>query len=480
MFLPPEILLRIFEELSEFDLHSCALVCRSWVPASRFHGFHILRLDLDLTKPTSALRFLELCNSPFETFTAAGVRTLVIKHHYTEWTTRGHQVLTLEQIWRWRSSDTERSISNILSRIRCLHLHHLDWDASARLPREIFGSVKELQLYYTRFSTHDAFLNVLGSIKALETFEMTGCVGPFGYAPTDDKGTASEELAFRATLRTVTLHSVKDAKLVGLLIPCPGLRTLRVTLHSSLTPFDDARVVAEVRGLMAAARSSLNSMKLDLTGSSAIRELTSSLEEDPLANYPRLRRLEILSADNELVPFLNIISQGEWKPDSPSPLVTLKIPSLNSRKTSLEWRTLDDILQRPYFRSLEQLVPQFYVSFRSGDVSRQPKALSYAAPDPSSPVEVMLQAEILRLNEHLPKCFERALFAFKSTRSARHTQSLKQAAATTDTSSSDYTLISYDIYTAIESFREEGFLAVSKTTMKAGAPLGARIGIGMQ
>ncbi|KAK1220433.1 hypothetical protein PQX77_016814 [Marasmius sp. AFHP31] len=424
-----------------------------------------------------ALRFLELCNSPFETFTAAGVRTLVIQHDYTEWTTRGHQVLTLEQIWGWRSSDTERSTSTILSKIRCLHLHHLDWDVSARLPREIFGSVKELHLYYTRFATHDAFLNVLGSTKALESFEMTGCVGPFGYAPTDDKETASKELAFRATLRTITLHSVKDAKLAGLLIPCPGLRTLHVALHSSLTPFDDVRVATEVRGLMVAARSSLNSLKLDLTGSSAIRGLTSSLEEDPLANHPHLRRLEIISADSELVLFLDIISRSEWKSDSPSPLVTLKIPSLNSRKTLPEWRNLDDILQRPYFRSLEQLIPHFYVSFRSKDVSRRPKALSYTAPDPSSHVEVMLQEEILRLNEHLPKCFERGIitphieYCFVPDPVV-----FRQAAATADTGSSDRTTIFYDIYAANKSSREEGLLIVPKAAMKAETLFGPRKG----
>ena len=101
MFLPPEILLPILEGLSESNLRSCALVCRSWVSPSRSYGFRLIRLDLDATRPGSALRFLTLCNSPFETFTAAGIRTLVIKH-YTRWTTRA-QEMTLDQLWEWRS-----------------------------------------------------------------------------------------------------------------------------------------------------------------------------------------------------------------------------------------------------------------------------------------------------------------------------------------------------------------------------------------
>ncbi|KAJ8093114.1 hypothetical protein PM082_020599 [Marasmius tenuissimus] len=417
MFLPPEILFSIFQGLPKSDLRTLALVCPSWVPASRSHAFNHLQLDLNLNKPVSALQFLELCESPLETITTSGVRTLVITHydHHAEWTSR-QQTLALEKLWSWRSSDGRRSLSTMLSDVRCLHLHHLSLDASVRLPSEIFGSIKELHLYYTRFDTYSAFLSVLQAVGTPESLEMTGCIGPIGSGRADAAQREeisvckSRELACRSTLHTISLHSVKDAQLVGLLVPSPALQTLRVALQSLPSLHDDL-VVAEVRKLMVSARSSLNNIRLDLTNSICIRNFVSSLENDPLAGYPRLRELELRIAPHELLSFLDGISgRGVSRPSTaPSPLTTLKIPSLYSRRSSSDWGSLDEILQRPYFSSLERLVPNFYIMFRSTDATKQPKALSYASPDECSPIRVMLRLDIIRLEEHLPKCSKRGI-----------------------------------------------------------------------
>ncbi|KAK1226531.1 hypothetical protein PQX77_010496 [Marasmius sp. AFHP31] len=414
MFLPPEILLSIFQGLPNSDLRTFALVCRSWVSASRSQAFNHLRLDLHLDKPTSALRFVELCESPLETFTAAGVQTLVITDYHIKWMCR-RQTFSLEKLWNWRSSDKRRSLSTILSGIRSLHLHYVDLDASVPLPSEIFGSVKDLHLYYTRFDNCGTFLNVLQAIESLDSLNMTGCGEPI-----DDEALQieefdvrnSKELACRSTLRAISLQNMKDARLVGLLVPSPALQTLRVA-SQSLPRHHGVQVVAEVRSLMVSARSSLNSVRLDLTDSLGIRDFVSSFHDDPLVEYPHLRELELLIAPHELISFLDGISgRGLSRlPIATSPLTTLRITSLNSTRSSSDWRTLEAILQRPYFSSLERLVPNFYIMFRSTDVKQQPKALSYDTPDECSPVQVMLRLDIIRLREHLPKCSERGIIA---------------------------------------------------------------------
>ncbi|OCH94035.1 hypothetical protein OBBRIDRAFT_723682, partial [Obba rivulosa] len=44
--LPPELTDRIIDFLygDKYTLAACGLVCRAWVPASRFHLFHSVRL----------------------------------------------------------------------------------------------------------------------------------------------------------------------------------------------------------------------------------------------------------------------------------------------------------------------------------------------------------------------------------------------------------------------------------------------------
>ncbi|KAL0580427.1 carboxypeptidase Y-deficient [Marasmius crinis-equi] len=377
--------------------------------ASRTHAFRVIQLDLNLNRPASALRFLKLCDNPLETFSTAAIHTLVITQ-YAQWTDR-QQCFALEKLWQWRSSDGRRTLSTVLPNTRCLHLHHLDWDSHTRLPTEIFGSVKELYLYYVDFTTYDGFLNLLGSIKSLQSIEMTGCPsrgGPLAQADTGGFRQSSQQpAADPSTLQTISIHSVKDAKLVELLVPSPNLRSLRVTSHSGR---HESHVMSVVRRLMASARRSLTTVKLDLTGSRSIEEFSSSFRDDPLMEYPNLRELELLVAGQELISLLAAINGNAGA--SPSPLRVLKIPSLSTMRLSLsDWITLDGILQGPYFSSVKELVTNFYVTFRSTDVTRQSKAPSYSTPDPCSYPESALQSAILRLQEHLPRCFDRGIIA---------------------------------------------------------------------
>ena len=141
----------------------------------------------------------------------------------------------------------------------------------------------------------------------------------------------------------------------------------------------------------------------------------SNIAEGELSGgYPRLQVLELLIRPEELLRFLSDIShEPPVEPFIPeSPLKTLKIPSLWTReRTRADWEDLDLVLQRPCFSSLEQLVCNFYIMFRSSDTTQQAKSLSYAAPDECSPVAVALGKDIARLETRLPRCSKRGIIA---------------------------------------------------------------------
>ncbi|KAJ7164185.1 hypothetical protein C8R46DRAFT_309300 [Mycena filopes] len=73
MKLPPELVDRLIDYLHD-DIHAlanCALVSRTWAPASRYHVFgHVVLLDKSWTE------YLRLLTSPFATFTPHSTHTL--------------------------------------------------------------------------------------------------------------------------------------------------------------------------------------------------------------------------------------------------------------------------------------------------------------------------------------------------------------------------------------------------------------------
>ncbi|KAF9265741.1 hypothetical protein L218DRAFT_942581 [Marasmius fiardii PR-910] len=180
--LSPELLLSVFENLTDSDLYACGLVCRLWKYASRPVAFRVLQVNLGSNERGSS-RFLELYGNPMETFSDAGIRTLVISGRYQTWElgrlkNEPESPICMEELWNWHSSDGARTLSSMLSGITRLHLHHVHWHTSTGFPSEVLSSIKELELYYTAFDTYRGLEDLLRSCSNLKSIEITGCRGP--------------------------------------------------------------------------------------------------------------------------------------------------------------------------------------------------------------------------------------------------------------------------------------------------------------
>ncbi|KAJ7881924.1 hypothetical protein B0H13DRAFT_2539915, partial [Mycena leptocephala] len=111
-------------------LGSCALVCRAWVPASRFHLFE--HISLTDQKGHAAARLNELLASPHSTF-APAVRSLGF-----------YNALAPVQIRQQRTGRTQlKTLLEIVPRI--VQLTHIRTLALSDLPFEILSAFPKVQ-----------------------------------------------------------------------------------------------------------------------------------------------------------------------------------------------------------------------------------------------------------------------------------------------------------------------------------------------
>ena len=128
-------------------LKTFSLVCKSWLPASRYHLYATATIY-----PWNYLTFLELFQSPFCT----------IKHFICR--------LEIEDL-----SNIPIQIFSIpmgLDAVRSLRLGNVNWSAlgsgAKERIRSCFQSVRELALSRVEFVKFDDFLEIIGSFPALE------------------------------------------------------------------------------------------------------------------------------------------------------------------------------------------------------------------------------------------------------------------------------------------------------------------------
>ncbi|KAJ7127939.1 hypothetical protein C8R44DRAFT_779047 [Mycena epipterygia] len=132
-------------------LGSCALVCRAWVPASRFHLFE--RISLSQKDGHAAARLNDLLASPRATF-AGAVRRLDL-----------YNALALVQI-RQHGRVYLKTLLEIVPRIS--QLHHIQFLALSDLPFDVFPAFPKVHtLYLVGITAGPALLRLADHLPSL-------------------------------------------------------------------------------------------------------------------------------------------------------------------------------------------------------------------------------------------------------------------------------------------------------------------------
>jgi len=149
MEIPLELTDRFIDFLhsDRYALAACSLVCKNWLPASRYHFFQITVLNLT-TRNVAA--FVELLNSPACT---------IAKH-----------ALAIQIAY----NSTFDTISPYLAqlKINSLYLMNMQWDISEENLEEKFGSIPALHLAVMTFPDRNRFNKLLAYFPSLETLSI--------------------------------------------------------------------------------------------------------------------------------------------------------------------------------------------------------------------------------------------------------------------------------------------------------------------
>ncbi|SJL14802.1 uncharacterized protein ARMOST_18273 [Armillaria ostoyae] len=153
-------------------LASCALVCRAWLPRSRFHLFRSVYLE-----PDNYASFLPLITSPFCSFLNS-VLELVLSDEYREETIySGCGDPEGDDYWIHKA--LPNFALSLFADIRLLTIHAARFDYMseedfAKTLDHLFGSttITHLAIRYCVFWTQDHLIQALSSIKSLDAVNL--------------------------------------------------------------------------------------------------------------------------------------------------------------------------------------------------------------------------------------------------------------------------------------------------------------------
>jgi hypothetical protein len=163
--LPAELTDRVIDFLhsDELALETCSLVCKNWVPASRYHLFQNLYLNPSRVQP-----FVELLNSPTST---------ILKHVLTVDISLSDGLLPGARVFE--------TILPYLGRfvVRSLDLCHMRWDPISKEMREgisrCFAGITVLRLIGVTFSCPEHLIELVASCRSLETLGLCSLTFPY-------------------------------------------------------------------------------------------------------------------------------------------------------------------------------------------------------------------------------------------------------------------------------------------------------------
>lgn len=166
--LPPELVDETIDHLWDdpVSLKACSLTCRSWVPSSRLHLFHTVRLR----NATECTRFTSLVANTSSI--ARCVRRLTLSAEYRGVDARGQPVE--DDGW----IDAAAELVPKLERVSTLGLSRVRWSAlkpeTRTAFRGLFKNVQTLFLFEVRFDTSKAVLDFLSAFPVLTSLYFHG------------------------------------------------------------------------------------------------------------------------------------------------------------------------------------------------------------------------------------------------------------------------------------------------------------------
>lgn len=148
---PPEIVDQILDHLhaDRTALETCALVCKDWLPTSRFHIFRSLRLHSN-----NIDAFFAITSSPNCTLLGHVQHLELIE---------GRGRFAYEKKWLNRGLPFLKAFYP--ESVKSLMIEELDWDGLSMESREVllstFSKLQTLSIYYSRFATFGQLANLL-------------------------------------------------------------------------------------------------------------------------------------------------------------------------------------------------------------------------------------------------------------------------------------------------------------------------------
>ncbi|KAK0202157.1 hypothetical protein DFS33DRAFT_1056753 [Desarmillaria ectypa] len=398
--LPTELCHLVIDYLhdSKPSLLACSLVCRAWVPESRFHLFHKVMLYRDTADP-----FFQLFESTHATLASAHIRELDIAQGTV---TRSRSLEGDLLDGRAFQGVLTRCPTDVFEHVQKLSMAWVGWwtltDAE-RLSIEFrFKNVTELALWMVVFQTDEELPALIASLPALEVLSLQAISFPINDA---EKDNSHAKHTLPANLHTISLKDVSSPRVIRSLIPCSSLRVFKC----HYVGFDDFEptLAKEFGQLLLSAGERFEDFGFTIQAAAFLNDgvdLDARFKLIDLARVPNLRRIKFWIEDNQyLIPFLKHLTESDF---STPTLEILDIYYLSTH--NLDWEELDDILQHPYFHAIREIKTSVSTYFSFEDVVEQEPGW-YSKPNDGSNAHIETGNDIAKFVEKLPKCQARGI-----------------------------------------------------------------------
>ncbi|KDQ08444.1 hypothetical protein BOTBODRAFT_138870 [Botryobasidium botryosum FD-172 SS1] len=412
--LPSELISMIIDHLHDDKptLKTCALVSRDWVAPSRFHLLHSIHLYQN-----GVDEFLSLCDSPLSTIQYASTHSFQVSTNLCVFGMPEDQQYyhspALDRLLTWRSSDGQRALAAVLSRLRILALDWIGWwtlSQSAKENLAEFEFLRELRTWNVEFESWVQFSALLGSFPKLEVLTMSG--GHFrrreGTSNAEDPGVA---IALPPRLHTISMEDLDDRSIavIDALLPCHSLRIF----HFHVIQFSDFGFAcgAAIGKLLASAGPSLEVFSARVQAAGSLIggiDMNARFQLIDFTKNTRLQRISLdIEEDEHVLPFLQRLTNTAI--DSKSFTPTLQLLEIKHLPTlSIKWEALDVLLQHPYFSALSELKYTVVTFFGKMDVVGQPGYWFEKANEGSDAHKTMLR-KVEEFGARLPLCRARGI-----------------------------------------------------------------------
>jgi len=314
-----------------YTMRSCSLTCRAWLPHSRAHLFGYLSLNGEDAFHRYVAFTKEYPNIPYF------VHTLLIHA----------RVITPETSWRWPS------LLPIL------------------LARNL-TSLRELDIRLPLVSQHPSFYMTLSQFKALTLLSVSGPIHATVYDfilmvvafpclkslranldgltwPSHNPKVvvpSNRRYAERPRLESLELRALTEYldKIISWILMTPS----KITLRYIWVELFDERSISLISPLLRASGDQLSRVDLDYYGEAS----PTVLESIDLSANSHLKQLSLPRTSISHLPTICVVLSRIRSPVLQEVFIKL---STDDSATTTGWSTLDDVLSRPQFSSLERI-----------------------------------------------------------------------------------------------------------------------------